>query len=426
MPASHPLFSTGTRLPHPFRALRHRDFAVFVLGQGAGILGYWIQQIAVHWLMYKLTGSALLLGATVFASQIPVLILGPIAGAWADRVDRHRAFFIVQSLQLVQAFVMAALAFLDVIQPWHMIALGMFLGATVAVELPVRHALLPELIGAREDLPNAVAVTSFIGSAGRLVGPSIAGVVIAVFSEAVCFLINGFTYFVVLATLLMIPRKPSTGRIEKRAMWTELREGALYAWHARPIRALLIVLAVVSFMATPYQPLMPAFVREAYAGGPQTLGFLVAAAGLGALLGTGVLGARGVGSGFVSIIAAATVCAGTALVVFAVTRWYPLSLLLMALTGFGILCTTVSISMILQTLVEDRVRGRVMSLYTAAFLGVAPLGGFVAGAIADRIGASATIAIGGACCLIAGIVLASQRKALAAAVAAGQPPEASA
>lgn len=411
-------------MPHPFRALRHRDFAVFVLGQGAGILGYWIQQIAVHWLMYKLTGSALLLGATVFASQIPVLILGPIAGAWADRVDRHRAFFIVQSLQLVQAFVMAALAFLDVIQPWHMIALGIFLGATVAVELPVRHALLPELIGAREDLPNAVAVTSFIGSAGRLVGPSIAGVVIAVFSEAVCFLINGFTYFVVLATLLMIPRKPSTGRIEKRAMWTELREGALYAWHTRPIRALLIVLAVVSFMATPYQPLMPAFVREAFAGGPQTLGFLVAAAGLGALLGTGVLGARGVANGLVSTIAAATVCAGTALVVFAVTRWYPLSLLLMALTGFGILCTTVSISMILQTLVEDHVRGRVMSLYTAAFLGVAPLGGFVAGAIADRIGASATIAIGGACCLIAGIVLASQRKALAAAVAAGHPPAA--
>jgi len=411
-------------LKHPFRALRHRDFALFVFGQGAGILGYWIQQIAVHWLMYKLTGSALLLGATVFASQIPVLILGPIAGAWADRVDRHRAFFIVQALQLVQAFVMASLAFLDLIQPWHMIALGMFLGATVAVELPVRHALLPELIGAREDLPNAVAVTSFIGSAGRLVGPSIAGIVIAIFSEAACFLINGFTYFVVLATLLMIPRKPNAVRIEKRAMWTELREGALYAWRTRPIRALLIVLAVLSFMATPYQPLMPAFVREAYAGGPQTLGFLVAAAGLGALLGTGFLGARGVTRGLVVIIAASTACAGAALVAFSMVRWYPLSLLLMAITGFGILCTTVSISMILQMMVEDRVRGRVMSLYTAAFLGVAPLGGFVAGAIADHIGAPFTIAIGGTCCLLAGLALALKRKPLAAAVAAGHPQDA--
>lgn len=411
-------------MKHPFRALRHRDFALFVFGQGAGILGYWIQQIAVHWLMYKLTGSALLLGATVFASQIPVLLLGPIAGAWADRVDRHRAFFIVQALQLVQAFVMAALAFLDLIEPWHMIALGMFLGATVAVELPVRHALLPELIGAREDLPNAVAVTSFIGSAGRLVGPSIAGVVIAVFSEAACFLINGFTYFVVLATLLMIPRKPNSTRIEKRALWTELREGALYAWHARPIRALLMVLAVVSFMATPYQPLMPAFVREAYAGGPQTLGFLLAAAGLGALLGTAFLGARGVTHGLVSMIAASTACAGAALLVFSFTRWYAASLLLMALTGFGILCTTVAISMILQMLVEDRVRGRVMSLYTAAFLGVAPLGGLTAGAIADRFGAAATIALGGGFCLLAGIALMGKRKALTAAVAAGQPPPA--
>lgn len=404
-------------MKHPFRALRHRAFALFVFGQAAGILGYWIQQIAVHWLMYRLTGSALLLGATVFAAQIPVLILGPLAGAMADRVDRHRAFFIVQALQLVQAFVMAGLAFFDLIEPWHMIALGVFLGATIAVELPVRHALLPELIGSREDLPNAVAVTSLVGSAGRLVGPSVAGVVIATTSESVCFLINGLSYFIVLATLMAIPRRAVTQRIERRAMWRDLKEGAVYAWQSRPIRALLIVLAVVSFMATPYQPLMPAFVREAFAGGPQTLGFLVAAAGLGAVLGTVFLSARGGALGLVPMIAVATTAAGTALVIFAVTRWYPLSLVLMALTGLGILLTTVSISMILQTLVEDHVRGRVMSLYTAAFLGVAPLGGLVAGALADRIGASATIAIGGVCCALAGIALGRKRRPLSAEVA---------
>lgn len=405
---------------HPFRALRHRDFALFVFGQGAGILGYWIQQIAVHWLMYRLTGSALLLGITVFASQIPVLVLGPIAGAMADRVDRHRAFVIVQTLQLLQAFVMAGLAFFEIIEPWHIIALAMFLGATVAVELPIRHAYLPDLLGSREDLPNAVAVTSLIGSAGRLVGPSVAGIVIAFFSEAVCFLLNGLSYFIVLATLAAIPRKPSTQRAAPRPMWTDLREGALYAWHARPMRALLIVLAVVSFMATPYQPLMPAFVREAYAGGPQTLGFLVAAAGLGALCGTGYLSVRATTRGFIPLIAVSTLCAGLALVAFSATRWYPLSLLLMAVTGFGILATTVSISMILQTLVEDRMRGRVMSLYTAAFLGVAPLGGFVAGAAADHIGTPSTLALGGTCCALAGLALGRVRKRLAAAIAATQ------
>jgi len=389
----------------PFRALRHRDFALFVLGQGFGLLGYWIQLLAVHWLMYKLTGSALLLGVTVFAAQIPVLILGPIAGALADRVDRHRAFAIVQFLQLVQALVMALLALLGVIQPWHMIALALFLGVTIAVELPVRHAYLPDLLGDREDLPNAVAVTSFIASAGRLVGPSIAGIVISLFSEAVCFIINCCTYVIVLITLAAIrpvPHKPAT---HTRAMWRDLREGALYAWRSRQIRALLLILAAVSFMATPYQPLMPAFVREAYQGGADTLGFLVAAAGFGALIGTGYLSARSGIEGLTSLITFSTVLAGCALVAFAVTRWYPLSLLLMALTGFGLLAINVSVSMILQSTVEDRMRGRVMSLYTAAFLGVSPLGGFVAGAAADYIGASNTLLIGGVCCALAALVL---------------------
>lgn len=396
----------------PFRALRHRDFSLFVLGQGAGILGYWIQQIAVHWLMYRLTGSAMLLGLTVFAAQIPVLLLGPIAGAMADRVDRHRAFFIVQALQLLQAFTMALLAYLHIIEPWHIVVLAMLLGMTIAVELPVRHAYLPDLLGDREDLPNAVAVTSFIGSAGRLVGPSVAGLVIGFFDEATCFLINGCTYFIVLATLLLIRRVPHTPAAQRRPMWSDLSDGALYAWHSRPIRALLIVLALVSFMAMPYQPLMPAFVTEAYRGGPETLGFLVAAAGLGALAGTGYLAMRSDARGLSGLITVATGLAGIALIAFSVTRWYPLSLLLMAITGFGILATTVSISMILQSIVEDRMRGRVMSLYTAAFMGVAPLGGLAAGAAADWIGAAYTLLIGGSCCACAALVLARARKRL--------------
>jgi MFS family permease len=398
----------------PFRALRHRNFALFVFGQGAGILGYWIQQLAVHWLMYRLTGSALLLGATYFAAQIPVLVLGPIAGALADRVDRHRAFFVVQSLQLVQALVMTALAYSGLIEPWHMIALALFLGMTIAVELPVRHAYLPELLGDRADLPNAVAVTSLVASAGRLVGPSVAGIMIGLFSEASCFLLNALTYLVVLATLVAIRGSARLPRSAPRPMWSDLREGALHAWRSRPIRALLIVLATVSFMATPYQPLMPAFVAQAYHGGPETLGFLVAAAGLGALAGTLFLSLRSDTAGLGQLIARAALCAGLALLAFAFSRWYPLSLLLMALTGFGILAVTVSVNMLLQAAVEDRMRGRIMSLYTAAFLGVAPLGGLAAGALADAIGAAPTLAFGGAACACAGLALARTRTGRAA------------
>lgn len=400
----------------PFRALAHRDFSLFVLGQGAGIIGYWIQLLAVHWLMYRLTGSALLLGLTVFAAQIPVLILGPIAGALADRVDRHAAFVAVQILQALQAFVMAALAYLEIITPWHMIALAAFLGATIAVELPVRHAYLPDLLGDREDLSNAVAVTSFIGSAGRLVGPSVAGIVISVFSEATCFLINGFSYFIVLATLMAIRRKPHARTTQSKPVISDLRDGALYAWRSRPIRALLIVLAVMSFMATPYQPLMPAFVTEAYQGGPETLGFLVAAAGLGALAGTGYLSLRASSRGLIGLIVVAMACAGGALCAFAFVRWYALSLVLMAVTGFGLLATSVSVNMILQSIVPDAMRGRVMSLYTAAFMGVSPLGSFVAGAAADRIGTPYTLAIGGAFCVVAAVALAQMHRQLAADV----------
>jgi MFS family permease len=399
---------------HPFRALRHRDFRLFVLGQGAGILGYWIQLLAVHWLIYRLTGSALLLGVTVFAAQIPVLLLGPIAGALADRVDRYRAFVVVQTLELLQAVAMATLAYLGVIEPWHMIALTAFLGVTIAIELPVRHAYLPELLEDRADLPNAVAVTSLIGSAGRLVGPSVAGVMIATFSEASCFALNAASFLIVLGTLAAIRRTPHRPVARPHPMWTELREGALYAWRSRPIRALLLVLATVAFMATPYLPLMPAFVAQAFHGGPETLGFLLAGAGFGALVGTLYLSTRSGVEGLARLIAVAALCAGCALVAFATTRWYPLSLVLMAATGFGILAVTVSVNMILQAGVEDRMRGRIMSLYTAAFLGVAPLGGLVAGAVADRIGAAHTLLLGGACCALAGLALARARVQLVA------------
>jgi len=391
---------------HPLRALRHRNFRLFMLGQGAGILGYWIQQIALNWLVYRLTGSALLLGVTTLASQLPILVLGPLAGAFADRIDLYRAFVFVQVLQLAQAVAMVALAWLGVIEPWHMIALAAFLGATIAFELPLRHAYLPSLLDDREDLSNAVAVTSMVAAAGRLIGPAVAGLAIARFGETVCFALNALSFLVVLVTLACVSARPGPRPAGSRAVLADLTEGARYAWRSLPIRVLLIVLALMSFMATPYVPLMPAFVREAFQGGPETLGLLVGSAGLGALAGTLYLSMRGGTRGLARVIVAAVGCAGVALVAFSFSRSLPLSVALMVLTGFGILATSVSVSMTIQALVEDGLRGRVMSLYTVAFLGVAPLGGLVAGALADAIGASATLAIGGACCATAALVLA--------------------
>jgi MFS family permease len=398
----------------PFRALRHRDFRLFILGQGVGILGYWIQQIALAWMMYRISGSAFMVGFTLFASQVPVLLLSPVAGALSDRVDRYRAFVVIQSLQAVQGVAMAVLALAGWLEPWHMVLLAAFLGTTIAFELPIRHAFTPQLLDDRADLPNAVAVTSLIGSSGRLVGPSVAGLTIGALGEAACFVINALTYLVVLGTLAGIRHRSAPPAGTRPPMLRELREGALYAWNFLPIRVLLIALAVVSFMATPYNALMPAFVREAYDGGPETLGFLIAGGGCGALLATIYLSAREGARGLLRVIVAGIAFAGIALVAFSQVRWMPLSLMLMAVSGFGILAANVSVSMIIQTIVDDDKRGRVMSLYTVAFLGISPLGSFAAGAAGDAIGAANTFWIGGASCVLAALWLGAQRARIAA------------
>jgi len=403
-------------MTHPFRALRHRDFRLFILGQGVGILGYWIQQIALTWMIYRLSGSATMVGLTLFASQAPVLVLSPLAGALADRVDRYKAFVLIQSLQALQGVTMAALALGGWLQPWHMVGLAAFLGTTIAFELPIRHAFTPDLLEDRADLPNAVAVTSLIGSSGRLVGPSVAGLTIGALGEAACFVINALTYLVVLATLAGIRHRSFTPTGRRPPMLRELREGAAYAWNFLPIRFLLIALALVSFMATPYNALMPAFVREAFDGRPETLGFLIAAGGCGALTATVYLSSRANARGLLRVIVAAIAAAGMALVAFSQVRWLPASFALMAVSGFGILAANVAVSMIIQTIVEDDKRGRVMSLYTVAFLGISPLGSFVAGAAGDAIGAANTFCIGGAACVVAAIWLGSQRARLAAQV----------
>jgi MFS family permease len=394
------------------RALRHRNFALFASGQAVALVGYWMQSIAQSWLVYRLTGSTALLGVLGFASSIPILLLAPLAGLWSDRANLHRTMFVVQVLEMLQAIALSVLAVTGIIAAWHIIVLSMLMGVLVAFELPVRHAYLVELVEGKEDLPNAVALTSFIGNAGRLIGPAIAGVVIAAYGESVCFIVNALTFLAVIVTFMMIRVQPSPRAVSHAPMVRGLIEGFAYAWRSVPIRLLLSNVAVVSLLATPYMALMPALVREIYGGGANVMGFLVGAAGLGGVSGTLFVAARRNVRGLIGVIAVASFAAGAALALLSWPGRLWIAVPLLVVVGFGILVTSVSTNMILQTIVEDDKRGRVMSLYTAAFLGMSPLGAVVAGAIAQYVGVAPTLTAGGLCCALAGLYLAYRRSHL--------------
>ncbi|MFN9490878.1 MAG: MFS transporter [Betaproteobacteria bacterium] len=400
-------------MPLPsLHALRHHNFRLFLGGQIFALIGYWIQMVAQSWLLYRLTESATLLGLLAFASSLPILLLAPVAGWWADRCNLHRTMFATQVLELLQAATLAALALAGIIAPWHIITLAMVMGVLVAIELPIRHAYLLELVNGKEDLPNAIALTSLMANSGRMVGPALAGVLIGVLSEAHCFLVNAFTYVAVLISFLMIrvtalPREPS-----KQRLVAGLREGFAYSWNLLPIRALLLTLMVVALLATPYSTLMPVMVREVFQGDSTLMGWLMSASGGGAICGTLYLASRKNARGLIRLIIMTVLAAGTALALFANAPSVWIALPLLSVVGFGILATSVSVNTILQTIVDDDKRGRVMSLYTAAFLGVMPFGGLVAGALADLIGPRATLTIGGLSCVAAAIFLARNRHRL--------------
>ena len=403
--------------PTIFRALRHRNFALFASGQAFALVGYWMQAIAQSWLLYRLTGSATLLGVLAFASSVPILVLAPLAGLWSDRVNLHRTMFATQVLEMLQAIALAALAIAGIIAPWHIVTLGMIMGVLVAIELPVRHAYLVELVDGKEDLPNAVAMTSLIVNAGRFAGPAIAGIVIAAHGEAACFAINALTYIAVLVSFMMIRVRATPRPAAHAALMHGLIEGLTYAWRTVPIRLLLGVLVVVSLLATPYITLMPVLVREVYGGGANLMGFLVGAAGLGGLCGTLFLVTKPDVRGLVSVIAYASFAAGIALAALSWPGRIWIAVALLTIIGFGILVTSVSVNMILQTIVDDDKRGRVMSLYTAAFVGMSPFGAVAAGALADIVGVAATLTACGLACAIAGLYLAHRREQMRAHMA---------
>lgn len=392
-------------MKHTLRAFRHRNYRLFFCGQSLSVIGTWIQLIAMSWLVYRLTGSAWLLGVTGFAGQIAILLFAPFGGIWADRFERRKLLIVTQALAMAQGLLLAGLGYAGAIEVWHIIAMAMLLGVVMAFDTPIRQSFTSEMVPDKQDLPSALAFNGFMQNSGRMIGPTIAGLLLAVTSEAFCFLVNGISKIAVVTSILLmaIPTRPKSAAAAR--VWHGLREGVVYAWNIVPIRVLLPMLALVSITATPYQTLMPIFAAEVYAGGAETLGFLVGAAGLGGVVGMLYLASRRDVRGLTRWPVYASGIAGTALILFSYSRLLWFSLAMIAVAGFGIIVTAMSVSTVFQTIVEDQKRGRVMSFFTMAFLGMQPVGSLIAGALASWIGATHTLAAGGVCCIAGALVL---------------------
>jgi len=398
------------------RALRSRNFRVFYAGQGFSLLGTWMQTVATSWLVYRLTGSALLLGITAGAQQLPMLFLSPIAGVWADRVNRRRLLVVIQSLAFVQALALAVVTFLDLVQVQYVIALSLFLGIINSFETPTRQAFLLELIEHREDLPNAIALQSMLFQATRFVGPSLAGVVLAAFGEAWCFLANALTYLAIIATYIVVRIRPRALPEAGTGWWGQLTSGFGYAFGFTGTRRLLLLLAAIGFFTAPWSSLMPIFAAETFGGDSRTFGFLIGSVGLGAVAGTFVLAMRSSVRGLGRVVCVTAVVAGTALVGFSFSGILWLSLAFLAVFGAGLVVTAASINTILQTLAEEDKRARIISMYVMCFIGFAPIGNFMAGALAEAIGASRALALCGTVAALAGSAFALGFRSWAAAV----------
>jgi MFS family permease len=396
--------------------LRRRNYRLFFSGQSVSLVGTWMTRVATSWLVYRLTKSALLLGLVGFSGQIPILILGPIAGVWVDRWNRHRVLVVTQALSMLQSFALAVLALSGRITFWEIFGLSLFQGAVNAFDMPGRQAFVIEMVEAREDLANAIALNSSMVNASRLVGPSLAGIIIAAAGEGYCFLIDGVSYIAVIVSLLLMRLTPAPSKAKAESVLTELRQGWEYVTGFIPIRAILLLLALVSLVGMPYTVLMPIFAGKVLHGGPHTLGFLMSAAGMGALAGAVVLARRESVVGLGRIIPLTAGLFGLALACFSLSRWLWLSLLLMILTGYGFMQQMASSNTILQTIVEEDKRGRVMSFYSMAFQGAAPFGSLMAGAVASRIGAPRTLAIGGCLCVLGAVWFSRQLPRLRAVI----------
>jgi len=375
------------------------------------LVGTWMQQVAMSWLVYRLTGSAFLLGVVGFTSQIPTFLLAPVAGVLADRWNRRRLLILTQALAMLQAAILAAAVFAHIIRVWHIIVLSLLLGVVNAFDIPIRQAFVVEMVPDRDDLGNAIALNSSMVQAARLIGPTIAGLLVASVGEGVCFLLNSASYLAVLLALVAMKLGPSPhlGR-QKRHVLHELKEGVTYVFGFAPIRSILLLVSLISLTGMSYMVLAPVYAREVLHGGAHTFGFLMTAAGCGALIGTVTLASRKsvLGLGRMIAIAPALLAAGIAS--FAMSKYLPLSLASLVLAGYGAATVVASCNTILQTIIEEDKRGRVMSFFAMSFMGMAPFGSFLAGTLAGIIGPRESLLLGAACCLTGAVMFALHLK----------------
>lgn len=393
-------------------AFRSRNYRLFFTGQGISLIGSWMTQLATVWLVYRLTDSALMLGVVAFTSQIPSFFLSPFGGVFADRFSRHKTLIGTQVLAMLQSLALAALALTGAIQIWQIIALSLVQGFINAFDAPARQAFVPELIEKREDLANAIAVNSTMFNGARLIGPAIGGLILARVGAGYCFLIDGVSYIAVIIGLLAM--RIQEKRIPKSDVSPiqRIKEGFIYAFGFPPIRTILLHAAIISLFGIQYTVLVPIYAEKILGGGAETLGFLMAASGIGALAGGIYLATRKTVAGLGKVIVLAASILGLGLMAFSISRHLPLSLLTMLFVGLGTILQVASSNTVLQTIVDEDKRGRVMSLFTMSFLGMTPFGNLLGGALAERIGAPTTLIIDGIICIIASIFLAKQLPSL--------------
>lgn len=397
-----------TAIRNIIRAFKYRNYRLFFAGQGISLIGTWMHRVAMSWLVYRLTDSAFLLGLIGSLGQLPCIIFSPFAGVIADKYDRRRIMIVVQALSMIHAFILASLVLTNTIALWHIIILSTLLGIVNIVDIPVRQSFVVQMIEKKEDLGNTIAMNSFMFNSARLIGPSFAGILISIVGEGICFLLNGISYIAMIVALFAMRIKPKEKTDARSNVWQGLKEGSIYTFKVKPIRNMLLLLGVVSLVGMPYTVLMPVFAKDVLHGNSQTLGFLMAGVGCGAILGALYLASRKNALGLEKIIPVATTIFGVGLVIFSLSKTFVLSLILIAVCGFGMMVQMASCNTLVQTIVDDDKRGRVMSFYSMSFMGPAPFGSLLAGAGATRFGAPSTLIVGGIMCIIGAIIFASK------------------